>query len=103
MNNHEKYKKPEKKNVFNFRIFRDFRGSKSELMIEQLEKLMASKEGENLEFKEAKTKYDFEKLVQYCAALANEGGGKILLGITDKRPRTIVGSQAFKQRSEEVV
>ena len=97
MNNHEKYKKPEKKNVFNFRIFRDFRGSKSELMIEQLEKLMASKEGENLEFKEAKTKYDFEKLVQYCAALANEGGGKILLGITDKRPRTIVGSQAFKQ------
>ncbi len=66
-------------------------------MIEQLELLMASKEGENLEFKEAKNKYDFEKLVQYCAALANEGGGRILLGITDKRPRTVVGSQAFLQ------
>ncbi len=66
-------------------------------MIEQLAEIMASKEGENLEFKEAKTKYDFEKLVQYCAALANEGGGKILFGITDKRPRAVVGSQAFKQ------
>ena len=67
------------------------------MTLEELEVIMASKEGENLEFKEAKTKYDFEKLVQYCAALANEGGGKILFGITDKRPRTIVGSQAFKQ------
>ncbi len=68
-----------------------------EITLEELEAIMASKEGENLEFKEAKTKYDFEKLVQYCAALANEGGGKIILGVTDKRPRTVVGSQAFKQ------
>ncbi len=66
-------------------------------MIEQLADIMASKEGENLEFKEAKTRYDFDKLVKYCAALANEGGGKILFGITDKRPRTVVGSQAFEQ------
>lgn len=66
-------------------------------MIENLEDLLASKEGENLEFKEAKTKYDFEKLIQYCAALANEGGGRIILGVTDKRPRTVVGSRAFKQ------
>lgn len=28
-------------------------------------------------------------------ALANEGGGTIILGVTDKRPRRIVGSQAF--------
>ena len=66
-------------------------------MIENLEDLLASKEGENLEFKEAKTKYDFEKLVKYCVALANEGGGKIVFGVTDKRPRTVVGSQAFRQ------
>ena len=65
--------------------------------IEQLEALMDSKEGENLEFKKAINKYDFEKLVQYCAALANEGGGKIVFGITDKRPRTVAGSKAFKQ------
>ncbi len=65
--------------------------------IDQLEALMDSKEGENLEFKKAKNKYDFEKLVQYCAALANEGGGKIVFGITEKRPRTVAGSHAFKQ------
>ena len=68
-----------------------------EMTLEQLAEIMASKEGENLEFKEARTKYDFEKLVQYCAALANEGGGMIVFGVTDKRPRTVVGSQAFRQ------
>ena len=67
------------------------------MTLEELEVIMASKEGENLEFKEAKTKYDFDKFVKYCAALANEGGGKIVFGITDKRPRSVVGSQAFKQ------
>lgn len=56
---------------------------------------MNSKENEHLEFKEAKKHFDFELLVKYCAALANEGGGKMILGITDKYPRRIVGSQAF--------
>ena len=32
-----------------------------------LERIMTSKEGESLEFKEAKNTYDFEKLVKYCA------------------------------------
>ncbi|MGC8508861.1 MAG: ATP-binding protein [Thiomonas sp.] len=32
---------------------------------------------------------------QYCVALANEGGGILLLGIADKPPRPVVGSQAF--------
>ncbi|MEA3358947.1 MAG: ATP-binding protein [Thermodesulfobacteriota bacterium] len=68
-----------------------------ETTVEQIEKLMTSQEGENLEFKEARNNYDFEKLVKYCSALANEGGGKIVLGVTDKRPRSVVGSQAFKQ------
>ena len=56
---------------------------------------MASDEDEHLEFKEANNKYDFKKLVKYCVALANEGGGKIILGVTDKRPRKVVGSLAF--------
>lgn len=67
------------------------------LTIEQLEELITSKEGENLEFKEARNRYDFEKLVKYCAALANEGGGKIILGVTDRRPRHVVGTHAFQQ------
>jgi len=30
-------------------------------------------------------------------ALANEGGGKIILGVTDRRPRHIVGTAAFAE------
>jgi ATP-dependent DNA helicase RecG len=56
-------------------------------------------EGSHFEFKEAKTNYHFEKLVDYCVALGNEGGGKIILGATDKRPRVIVGSAAFAEPS----
>jgi len=66
------------------------------ISLEQLQKLLDSKEDEHLEFKEAKNTYDSEKLVKYCVALANEGGGKIILGVTDKIPRRVVGSQAFK-------
>ena len=55
----------------------------------------ARKETQHLEFKEAKTQYDNEKLYKYCIALANEGGGQMLLGIEDKPPRKVVGSQAF--------
>ncbi len=56
---------------------------------------MLDVEEEHLEFKEAKRDFDAFKLVRYCAALANEGGGHLVLGVTDKRPRRVVGSQAF--------
>jgi len=48
-----------------------------------------------LEFKEAKVQFDNMKLYQYCVAIANEGGGILLLGIADKPPRRVVGTQAF--------
>jgi ATP-dependent DNA helicase RecG len=35
--------------------------------------------------------------VDYCVALGNEGGGKIVLGVTDRRPRLIVGTDAFAE------
>ena len=64
--------------------------------LEQLEKwLIIPSEGEHLEFKEAKNRYDFEKLVGYCVALANEGGGYMIFGVSDKLPRKVVGSSAF--------
>lgn len=63
----------------------------------QIDQLLTALEGENLEFKEAKNKYDFGTLAKYCAALANQGGGKMVLGVTDKRPRRVVGTQAFSQ------
>jgi len=64
--------------------------------IEQLEQwLVAPSEDEHLEFKEAKNRFDFEKLVGYCVALANEGGGHMVLGVSDKPPRKVVGTAAF--------
>jgi ATP-dependent DNA helicase RecG len=63
----------------------------------RLDELLKTREDEHLEFKEAKNRFDFEKLVKYCAALANEGGGSIILGVTDRPPRRVVGSGAFDE------
>ena len=48
--------------------------------------MLLQSESEHLEFKEAKSDYDFDKLTDYCCALGNEGGGSIILGVTDKMP-----------------
>ena len=56
-------------------------------------------ENEHLEFKEAKQQFDTTKLLRYCVALANEGGGHLILGVTDKLPRRVVGSHAFASAS----
>lgn len=63
--------------------------------LDQLDALLASRESEHFECKEAKNRYDFEELVDYSVALANEGGGFMVLGVTDKVPHVVVGSQAF--------
>jgi ATP-dependent DNA helicase RecG len=63
--------------------------------LEQLECWMRGEEDEHLEFKEAKTQVDGETLTDYCVALANEGGGVLVLGVTNKKPRCVVGSQAI--------
>ena len=34
-------------------------------------------------------------MARFCAAFSNEGGGKLILRITDKKPRLIVGTKAF--------
>jgi ATP-dependent DNA helicase RecG len=52
-------------------------------------------EHQRLEFKEAKTQFDSRKLCEYCVAMANEGGGYLLLGVADKLPRAVVGTTAF--------
>jgi len=68
--------------------------------LEKLEQwLVTPAEDERLEFKEAKTQYSSDKLLRYCAALANEGGGHLVLGVTNKPPRQVVGSQAFADPS----
>lgn len=54
--------------------------------IHELSDWLDDKEGENLEFKEAKTSFSYERLARYCSALANEGGGRIILGVSNDRP-----------------
>jgi ATP-dependent DNA helicase RecG len=70
--------------------------------LHDLDRWLGEPESETLEFKEAKTKYDFDKLVKYCSALANEGGGKMILGVTDKRPRVVIGSSAYPEPGQTV-
>ena len=60
----------------------------------------ARSEHQNLEFKEAKNQFDNRKLFKYCVALANEGGGFLLLGIENKPPRKVVGTAAFNNPVE---
>jgi ATP-dependent DNA helicase RecG len=64
---------------------------------EQLQRWLEEPEGTNLEFKEARKSFHFLKLLDYCVALANEGGGKIIFGVSDRRPRRIVGTAAFAE------
>ena len=56
----------------------------------------ASSEHQRLEFKEAKKSFAIQKLYKYCVAIANEGGGHLLLGVADKPPRPVVGTHAFR-------
>lgn len=62
----------------------------------------ARSEDEHLEFKEAKSSYEFENLVDYCVALANEGGGHIVFGVTNNPPRQVVGTRAFTEPERTV-
>ena len=58
---------------------------------------LGAAEGPRVEFKSATGGFHFDELVKYCVALANAGGGVVVLGVTDKRPRQVVGTQAFSE------
>lgn len=64
---------------------------------QQFQTWINAPEGTRLEFKTASNNYHFEELVDYCVALANEGGGAVILGVTDRRPREVVGTAAFAE------
>lgn len=64
---------------------------------DEIKELLNAPEGEHYEFKEAKNRFDFGEALKYCCAISNCGGGKLVLGISDKRPRKVVGSMAFEQ------
>lgn len=62
--------------------------------------LGSPREGRHLEFKAAQNQYSHDKALAYCAALANEGGGNLVLGVTDAPPRVVCGTQAFRDPQE---
>lgn len=69
--------------------------------VEQLEEwMLVPSEDEHIEFKEAKTRLELDTAADYCIALANEGGGKLILGVSNQRPRRVVGTQAFRNPRE---
>lgn len=67
------------------------------MKVPDISSLLEANEGENVEFKRAENTFEFDELAKYACALANRGGGCVVLGITDKRPRQVIGSKAFSQ------
>lgn len=67
-----------------------------------LDRFLTETEGPTLECKEAKGSYDPKKLRRYLCALANEGGGYLVLGVTDEPPRRVVGSKAFANVQSDI-
>ncbi len=62
---------------------------------EQFKEWIEKSEGLNLEFKKAENSFSKTKdLPDYCAALANEGGGKLILGVENSRD--VTGTKAFQ-------
>ena len=63
--------------------------------IDEFNKLLQGHEDVNLEFKSAENSFSANKdLPDYCAAISNEGGGKLILGVApDHR---IIGTRAFQ-------
>ena len=51
-------------------------------------------EHRRLEFKGAKSSFSRSRLCKHCIALANAGGGYLILGVTDEPPRRATGTNA---------
>ena len=69
---------------------------------EEFNQWLVQKESAHLEFKLAQNNFDRKRdLPDYCAALANEGGGKLILGVENKS-RKVVGTKAFLGTHEKL-
>ena len=58
-------------------------------------------ESADLEFKEAKTQFDFGALQDYCAGFANTEGGKLILGVKDGTCE-VVGTNAYLEKVQKL-
>lgn len=64
------------------------------MTIEDFNQILQHSENEHIEYKEAKDQYDYKKMIKYCVALANECGGKLILGVKDNKK--VCGTNAFR-------
>jgi hypothetical protein len=62
---------------------------------ETVRRLAAKDENENIEFKQRLLSY--KEIAEYAVGIGNAGGGLLLMGITDKKPRKLVGLPELKQ------
>lgn len=69
---------------------------------ETLAEWLVSPEGERLEFKEARRSFSYREVHEYLVALANEGGGHLVLGVANAIPRTVVGTDALRDHAQQV-
>ena len=57
--------------------------------LDSVEELLEAKEGEHVQFKEAKNRFDFGEAARCYCSLANEGGSKLEVGNSDIMRRTV--------------
>lgn len=64
---------------------------------EEFERILQQPEDIDLELKAATNQFDASRgsLCDYCAAIANGRGGKLVLGVLEK-PRDVVGTNCYK-------
>ena len=63
--------------------------------IDEFNKWLQRLEDQSLEFKKAENSFSKDKdLPDYCAAISNEGGGKLILGVDANR--RIIGTRTFQ-------
>ena len=67
---------------------------------EDIEDILRNREHEVLEFKEAKNNFDSRERSDYCTAIANAGGGRLLLGVDDIG--NIVGTSVYRETLNKV-
>lgn len=61
---------------------------------EDIDDILQNTESVALEFKEARNNFSDSERSDYCAAIANMGGGRLLLGVTNNR--NIVGTSVYQ-------
>ncbi|MDD5450636.1 MAG: ATP-binding protein [Desulfovibrionales bacterium] len=63
--------------------------------VEEFDRWLRQPEDRDIEFKKAEYTFSKDKgLPDYCAAMANEGGGRLILGVNNNRQ--VVGTRAFE-------